>query len=561
MAAKTISSILKELRSLQYDFRPQAGARKLEILGTFANRRLATAEEVLELHELLCFFRAFPGNAEILAAAEKLCLEFHLRSDLRRFRRQLADTGIAGTLLHFQFYWLTAIWLARRWSGNLTVQWKSFKNKEKLVDLLHLLLPPVDSVALDAQNLEPREWVEAFKKPEETDAGFLIRRFEALRVRTPLREKLYEDLDIPMTLSPGPDTPARGRERWPAAPVVFQKQPPSRSRPNLRREVPKVSFRVRSVQPRQARRLIDLANGCMVPRHRDLLAFLHADRRDVRLIDFGDGLQFACMGGVPDRRLLLEAVYGFLTLMNGVPIGYVLCSAFFNSAEIAYNVFETYRGAGAAQIYARVLGMVQQLFGVSSFAIDPYQLGHDNEEGQESGAWWFYYKLGFRPRDPDVRKLARSELRKQARNRRHRTSPAQLHRLAAEYMFLQFGRRRRDVLGCISLGNIGLHISNYLAARFGSDREKGLDVCERETAAMLGLRSLQALPPGERLAWRRWAPVVLALPGVERWTAAQKKALREVVRAKGGRRESDFVRLFDRHSRLRAAVMELSDTP
>ena len=36
--------------------------------------------------------------------------------------------------------------------------------------------------------------------------------FEALRVSTPLREKLYEDLDIPMVLSPGPDTPARTGE-------------------------------------------------------------------------------------------------------------------------------------------------------------------------------------------------------------------------------------------------------------------------------------------------------------------------------------------------------------
>ena len=34
--------------------------------------------------------------------------------------------------------------------------------------------------------------------------------------------------------------------------------------------------------------------------------------------------------------------------------------------------------------------------------------------------------------------------------------------------------------------------------------------------------------------------------------------LARVVRAKGGRRESDFVRRFDRHRRLRQAVLELS---
>ena len=67
----------------------------------------------------------------------------------------------------------------------------------------------------------------------------------------------------------------------------------------------------------------------------------------MRLVDFGDGLQFAMIGMQPERRLLFETVTGYLTLRNGVPIGYVLSSTLFGSAEIAYNVFETWRGAEA----------------------------------------------------------------------------------------------------------------------------------------------------------------------------------------------------------------------
>ncbi len=48
------------------------------------------------------------------------------------------------------------------------------------------------------------------------------------------------------------------------------------------------------------------------------------------------------------------------------------------------------------------------------------------------------------------------------------------------------------------------------------------------------------------------------LPGVQRWTAAEKRALVAVVRAKGGRRESDFVRRFDAHRRLRRAIVSLA---
>ncbi len=52
--------------------------------------------------------------------------------------------------------------------------------------------------------------------------------------------------------------------------------------------------------------------------------------------------------------------------------------------------------------------------------------------------------------------------------------------------------------------------------------------------------------------------MILILPGVEKWSAAEKKDLVAVVRAKGGRRESDFALLFDRHRKLRRAVAKLA---
>jgi hypothetical protein len=48
---------------------------------------------------------------------------------------------------------------------------------------------------------------------------------------------------------------------------------------------------------------------------------------------------------------------------------------------------------------------------------------------------------------------------------------------------------------------------------------------------------------------------VLALPGVARWRPADRRALARVVRAKGGRRESEFAALFDAHPRLGRALL------
>src|ERR1019366_3759916 len=158
-------------------------------------------------------------------------------------------------------------------------------------------------------------------------------------------------------------------------------------------------------------RFLDLAREAMITRQRDLDVFQWGDPHDVRLAHFPDCLTFVVIGAVPERRLLLESVYGFLTLKNGVPTGYVLLRALFGSSGIAYNVFETFRGGESGRIYGKVLATTRHLFASDTFTIFPYQLGgYGNPEALASGAWWFYQKLGFLPPGPRVVALMNEEL-------------------------------------------------------------------------------------------------------------------------------------------------------
>ena len=552
------SVLLRQLEKLKNVYGGDAAARKLDLLGKLS-RRLEKADEVRQLHEFLCFLQAYPDSGPVLERVEQMLARFVRRGDLRRHRRALADTGIADTNINYSFFWPTACWIAKRFPDNLFINWAEFTNKNKLVDLLPILLPYSESPALDTLTYPPREWINRLKGTGETDAAFLIRRFAALRGSSFMREKLFEDLDVPMRLSSGPGTPIRTGAKLSQMPVVFQTRPLTRARPNLRQEVKKPPLRVRLLTPREGQRMVDAALAAMITRSRALDAFDYGDKNDVRLVDCGQGLQFACIGQIPERRLLLETVYGFLTIKNGVPIGYVLTSSLFNSSEIAYNMFETYRGAEAAPIFGRVLAMARHIFGAEAFSIDPFQLGHNNTEGLKSGAWWFYYKLGFRPEDPEVRRLLRSELRLIRENPQHRSSTATLQKLSSEPLFLYLDRAKQDILAKIPIGELGLKISRLLADRFGADREKAIRTLSREAARLLGVRTQRSWPAGERLAWERWSPLMLILPGISRWRPEEKRALVQVVRAKGGRRESDFVTLFNKHRRLRRAILKLTE--
>ncbi len=552
---------LRRLERMRAEFGDGTAEAKRAALSALERSVLPSAAAVLRLHELLCFLRAYPDDAALLAQVTRMLTAFARRTDLRRHAAALAETGLAGTVLRYPYFADTAVWLARRFPRELGVDWEVVDDalEQRLLDRLDLLVHYSETPALDEADFTLRQWLARLKGPDEGEGAFLARRFGALGADPFLREAYQDELGLPLVLAPGPGTPSRTLARAPFAPgePVFQRGALRHARPELRAALARRP-RVRTLSPAEGARMIRLAREAMVTRSRDLDVFVYGDPRDVRRIECEDGLAFVAIGFRPERRLLLEAVYGFLTLKNGVPIGYVLNSALFGSAEIAYNVFETFRGGEAAHVYGWVLTTVRHLFGVDAFTVYPYQLGHENEEGLASGAWWFYQRLGFRPRDPGALALMRRELARQRRDPRARSSRAVLRRLAAHNVYYSLARARRDVIGEIALGQIGLAVSASLARRFGAERERGVRLCAREAAARFGLRSRARWSAGERLAWARWAPLLVLLRGVERWSRAERRAAVEVVRAKGGRRESDFVRAFDAHPQLRAALLALA---
>jgi hypothetical protein len=236
-------------------------------------------------------------------------------------------------------------------------------------------------------------------------------------------------------------------------------------------------------------------------------------------------------------------VYGALTLRNGVPIGYVQIDVLFRNAEMSYNTFDTFRGAEAGFVFGRLLAVTHHLFDVRSFSVEPYQLGHRNEEGLASGAWWFYALCGFRPRSPQIARLARAELRRKERDPRHRSSRKVLETLASAH--LHWPARPVGGAHVTPIDRIGF----ALAAQAGD--------AEARAARRFGLRSLAGWSGDERLWWTRWATLLAAIPGVERWSARDRAEVLRIVRAKGGRRESEFAARLDAHPRLGAAILAL----
>ena len=547
------SRILGELERSRDHYGADSAEAKLALLCRLERAELRSARAVFRLHEVLCFLRAYPDDARLLAQVERMLARFAARADLRRAREALTDSGIAGTAIRYRFFWSTLRWLARRWPQRLAIDRGESEIEDKLASALPLLLTWSEAAAL--KELEPPAFaaIDRLRARGESDAAFFARRIDAMPGDAFTREAFHDAIEPTYELKPGSDTPSRTRARHAAAPMAYQREPLSRARPDLRDELGRIYRAVRLASAREGEQLIELARGAMVTRSRDLDAFAYANARDVRLVDDGGGLGFVLIGVIPERRAVVPATCGYLILHNGVPIGYGEAFVTGRSASMTFNVFASFRGGEAAYTFCRTLAMVRHMFGAESFSLDQYQLGKGNDEAIASGAWWFYYKLGFRPLTADARRVLRQELARRRADPAHLSHAATLRALAESHLVFDYDRSRAP--GLLPVAELGLRIGDGLAARAGGDRERVLAECSRETMRLTGVRSLRGFSAGERLAWQRWSPlVVFALPGVSRWSQADRRALARVIRAKGGRDENEFIARFAAHPKLERAL-------
>jgi hypothetical protein len=547
------SKSLAALERCRLEFGTGTAHTKLALLKQLARTRLRSARAVLRLHEALCFMRAYPDNAAVLAQVQAMLARFGSRADLRAHREALADSGIAGTSIYCRFFAGQAQWLAQQWPDQLRLDRSDADAEARIARALPPLLTPTEAQALIEPNLPGYAAFDRLRGTSETDALFLLRRLAAMPGNGFTREAYSDAIEAGFVLAPGPDTPSRTAAHFAGAPVVFRREAPLRVRPDLRANMARAPLSVRRLSMRDGEAIINLARSAMVTRARSLDAFSFADARDAWLVDDGDGLAMALVGVIPQRRHALASYYGGLMLRNGVPIGYMQSDILGRSAALSFNIFETFRGGEAAFSFARWLAALRHVFGATSFSIEPYQLGKGNDEALESGAWWFYAKLGFRPRDAAALRLARGEQRRIQRSPRQRTRPATLRRLAERHLFFDLDPAFPHPL--VSLVELGLRCGAALSRRAGSDRERAVDEASTALMCHCGLATLHGFSQDQREAWRRLAPI-LTLLDLGGWRDAERRALVDLARAKGGRSERNYVARYLAHPKLHAALLQ-----
>jgi len=475
--------------------------------------------EVIRWHECLLFLRAYPADGEVVRLANRALSSFARRTAGLAEQAAFEDptvSGIAGTSFSAVFSYDVARSLAARYPRRIEIDWENYDQLDRFGPVLRRLLPLVEEDWPVEAHVPFRRWIDAARGRRQSSLAWLLNGMARLPLSARERSDLYDSLELLLVWRIGNSSDSRTHMRLPERHPFYHTTPLiARREISLAAELEAAPLPVTRLAGPEGRRILGRILGNSAMRYRELYGFTHPDAVRVFRADAGRGVQIVFFGVPPEWRLPVRAYHAGVFFKNGVPAGYVEVLSLSERAEVGFNLYYTFREGESAWIYARLLRLFRQVLGVTCFSVDPYQVGWENDEAIDSGAFWFYRKLGFRPLDPQVARLVAREESRLRRAPGYRSSRAILTKLARSYMLYDGAGSGSHDWDEFRVRNLALRCT-----AMGADRDV-----------------LRQIAKG--------------------WNREERIAMEAIVRAKNGPDERRYLRLMQRHRRLRETLIRL----
>jgi hypothetical protein len=562
----TLERLLDQLDEVKRRFDPGSAKPTVQLLHRLETHEIHDPEGLVRLHESLLFVTAYPQNARARAIARSILNSFSKRvtalrdADIDLSALETPEvSGITGTAVSDTFTYQIVSWLVREQPRRVELDWAWFDDENRLAETWPRFMPLLEEDASVEANVPYAEWLRK-AKGREKDLVWLVQRFESLKLSQKEKAELFNSQKLYVQWTPAFRSTRTGM-RLPVRKIFYHRGPLIQRRDiSLREQLQAAPPDLERLTSKRGEAILDMAREASTIRYRELYGFTHGDPAKVFRADLGRGVQAFFTELPPGVRLPLRAYHATLFFKNGVPVGYFEGLSLFERMESGFNLYYTFRDGETAWLYAKTLNIFRHLLGVTSFAIDPYQIGYENEEGIESGAFWFYRKLGFRPTTPDVMKLMSREEARLSFRRGYRTSANTLRKLAAGSMIFELDQKKTGDWDRFHLRNIGWAVQRRMAERFKGDADSMRRDAVTRISKTLGIRSAE-FKEASLTALSDFALALSLVNDLNSWSGAEKHLLKEIIKAKAGLSESRYLKLMQRHGRLRRAIIQLGTRP
>ncbi|MCG9880428.1 MAG: hypothetical protein MH472_07510 [Bacteroidia bacterium] len=432
---------------------------------------LPTNENTLKnYHDTLLFIQAYPANSAIFELAQQLMhkLVQTVKKEQKRKVNFLYNSGITGSLVCAQFgLWLNQYLLEQN-LDKLYVE-SVAADEADLVNTLTYTLDSFEQETLMGEHVYFADWKKKYVGSSK-DRGDLLRYIvtASLQVSGSIsqRENKFAQLQLYTSFLLQESLLGISLGRSVYANIFYH--PNGLSKKIRLEDVLKLGKpKERKLSLPDKEYLVRLARGTMASLLRETDTYTYAQTKETELFTMGDGIQIALYYMIPEQKFTWQSYIGFLVFKNAVPMAYGGCWLLNKQAAFGVNVLPPFRGGESTKILAQLFRLYHFRFDVNQFTVDPYQIGKGNSEAIESGAFWFYYKLGFKPCNPTLAELAEKEFIKLSANKNYRTKSEILQKLVSDDIVWHIGLNQEKL---VSVQKIVDTLTKHVCEKFGANR-------------------------------------------------------------------------------------------
>lgn len=546
-----IKDCVDQLKSISLQTGREIEFQKLALLRQLIGNPPRKPNEILVYHDCLLAMQAYPTNRKVYQftckALKSLNSLLSKISNGNNYRQQyaLSGSGAGGTTITGSFSFAIAKWLVNEFPADVEIE-SSLADAESVRLFFREILPRTEyeNIFTGELNLVKRTQKLKGNSPG-TLLNWLIQHIDVLSIPDRDKESIFHNLQIFISWRLTHPVFNRTMLRTDVNRIFYHKEIKKKADINkvINSKLPGAS----RLTEEKKYQLISAARSTLVFLHRETEPFTYADPAEITCFELERGLSVVLYGMSKERRLSIESYIGYLAFKNGIPVAYGGGWIFGQRCQFGINILSPFRGGESALLFYQLLRVYKQRFGANRFVVKPYQFGKDNKEALESGAFWFYYRAGFRPADATLKQLASQEWEKIGKNRLYRTPVALLKKFTVSNLEVQFTQNAFPLYDASSLST---SITNFINEQFKGKRNLASSACVRKTKKELGIKSLNGWNEYERKALKEWSLVSQALLNTNKWTTRQKERFVQLIKAKGNWPEIRFIQRLQHHHRF-----------
>ncbi len=548
------NSHTEELHLLVRKFGENHEQAKLAKLKQFSGMMPENASVLIQYHDALLFIRAYPDSKPLLKLAEKELLRINniaaqlVKTGKSKDLSILEGSGLAGTETVAHFSWGLTRYLTQNYPQNVSL-YSIEGDGSRLQEILQFSVSDFEKDTIPADTEDIVKWLETQARYAKTSSlAILINAIQTAADHDLHRSYIFENTQIFIRVLFNSKMNFRSRIALPIESHYWQTMP-------LQKQIDLTDLNQnKNAQGinMDAQALLNTARLSLLSLNKETDPITYAHEPESHLFDMGNGLQIALFHLNPEFRLPLEIYAGYMAFRNGIPYSYGGAWCFENTALIGINIYETFRGGESAMMLHELMRLYHIRYNIQRFRVEPYQLGHENEDGLQSGVFWFYYKLGFRPENPQLNKLAAAEWKKITANKNYKTPIKTLGKLVTDYMRFEINQPGNF----FDPNSVGPWLQHKINLQFAGNHAQAKAQATQKISAILNINTREY---GKWTIWEKqrfedFSLLLYLLKGWEKWTDKELSDLRNLMLAKGTQNEMDFIRLWQNHGALQKLI-------